>query len=147
MIHIELDKVESMIALPFHPSNAYTIKEFRANAKEILAKVEAEAKVKFPKCDLQLVSKVQEDGSVLADQGIIAGCAGGMFDSIVEASDILATGNVGNSYFNMSVYPTSIPVSLALTKAGVSADLVRLSVGIEHIDDIKEDILGALDRI
>ena len=125
MIEIDLSKMESMIALPFHPSNAYTIKEFLANAKEILAKVEAEAKVKFPKCDLDLVSKVQEDGSVLADQGIIAGCAGGMFDSIVEANNILATGNVGNSYFNMSVYPTSIPVSLALTKAGVSAELLQ----------------------
>ena len=125
MIEIDLSRMESMIALPFHPSNAYTIKEFLANAKEILAKVEAEAKVKFPKCQLDLVSKVQPDGSVLADQGIIAGCAGGMFDSIVEANDILATGNVGNSYFNLSVYPTSIPVSLALTKAGVSASLLQ----------------------
>ena len=124
MIEIDLSKMESMIALPFHPSNAYTIKEFLANAKEILAKVEAEAKVKFPKCSLDLVSKVQEDGSVLADQGIIAGCAGGMFDSIVEASEILKTGNVGNSYFNLSVYPTSIPVSLALTREGVTADLL-----------------------
>ncbi len=125
MIEIDLDRVESMIALPFHPSNVYTIKEFLANAKEILAKVEAEAKVKFPKCDFDLVSKVRTDGSVLADQGIIAGCAGGMFDSITEASDILKTGNVGNSYFSLSVYPTSIPVSLALTKAGVTAELLQ----------------------
>ena len=124
MIEIDLSKMESMIALPFHPSNAYTIKEFLSNAKEILAKVEAEAKVKFPKCNLDLVSKVQPDGSVLADQGIIAGCAGGMFDSIVEASEILKTGNVGNSYFNLSVYPTSIPVSLALTREGISAELL-----------------------
>ena len=125
MIEIDLDKMESMIALPFHPSNAYTVKEFLANAKEILAKVEEEARIKFPKCQLDLVSKVQPDGSVLADQGIIAGCAGGMFDSIVEASDILKTGNVGNSYFNLSVYPTSIPVSLALTRHGVSASLLQ----------------------
>lgn len=125
MIEIDLDRMESMIALPFHPSNAYTVKEFLANAKEILTKVEQEAKVKFPKCKLDLVSKVQEDGSVLADQGIIAGCAGGMFDSIVEASHILKTGNVGNSYFNLSVYPTSIPVSLALTRHGVSAELLQ----------------------
>ena len=124
MIEIDLSKMESMIALPFHPSNAYTIKEFLANAKEILAKVESEAKVKFPKCELDLISKVQPDGSVLADQGIIAGCAGGMFDSIVEASEILKTGNVGNSYFNLSVYPTSIPVSLALTREGISAELL-----------------------
>ena len=124
MIEIDLSKMESMIALPFHPSNAYTIKEFLANAEEILAEVEAEAKKKFPNCNLDLVSKVQPDGSVLADQGIIAGCAGGMFDSIVEANDILKGGNVGNSYFSLSVYPTSIPVSLALTRAGVSAELL-----------------------
>ncbi|MBR2335597.1 MAG: hydratase [Clostridia bacterium] len=124
MIEIDLSKMESMIALPFHPSNAYTIKEFLANAKEILSEVESEAKKKFPKCSLDLVSKVQPDGSVLADQGIIAGCAGGMFDSIVEANYILKGGNVGNSYFSLSVYPTSIPVSLALTRAGVSADLL-----------------------
>jgi aconitate hydratase len=124
MIEIDLSKTESMIALPFHPSNAYTIKEFLANAREILEKVEAEARIKFPKCKLDLVSKIQPDGSVLADQGIIAGCAGGMFDSISEASEILKTGNVGNSYFSLSVYPTSIPVSLALTKQGISADLL-----------------------
>ncbi|MBE6584325.1 MAG: hydratase [Ruminococcaceae bacterium] len=124
MIEIDLSKMESMIALPFHPSNAYTIKEFVANAKEILASVEAEAKAKFPKCKLDLLSKIQPDGSVLADQGIIAGCAGGMFDSIVEANAILKGGNVGCDYFSLSVYPTSIPVSLALTRRGVSAELL-----------------------
>ncbi len=124
MIEIDLSQTESMIALPFHPSNTYTIKEFVANAKEILASVEQEARAKFPKCRLDLVSKVQEDGSVLADQGIIAGCAGGMFDSIAEANEILKNGNVGNSYFSLSVYPTSIPVSLALTRNGISAELL-----------------------
>ena len=131
MIEIDLSKMESMIALPFHPSNVYTIKEFLANAKDILTKVEAEAKVKFPKAKYDLVSKIQPDGSVMADQGIIAGCAGGMFDSIVEASEILKCGNVGNSYFNMSVYPTSIPVSLALTREGVTADLLQNGVAIK----------------
>jgi len=124
MIEIDLSKIESMIALPFHPSNAYTIKEFLANAKEILSSVEAEAKAKFPKCSFDLVSKIQKDGSVLADQGIIAGCAGGMFDSIAEANAILKNGNVGNGYFSLSVYPTSIPVSLALTRSGISAELL-----------------------
>ena len=131
MIEIDLSAMESMIALPFHPSNVYTIKEFIANAKEILASVEAEAKLKFPKAKYDLLSKIQPDGSVMADQGIIAGCAGGMFDSIVEASKILEGGNVGNSYFNMSVYPTSIPVSLALTREGVTADLLQNGVAIK----------------
>ena len=125
MVEIDLSKMESMIALPFHPSRAYTIHYFNEHAKELLAEVEAEAAEKFgKKAKLDLVSKVRADGSVMADQGIIAGCAGGMFDSIDEASSILKTGNVGNSYFNLSVYPTSVPVSLELTRIGVSAELL-----------------------
>ncbi len=125
MVEIDLSKMESMIALPFHPSRAYTIHYFNEHARELLAEVEAEAAEKFgTKAGLDLVSKVQPDGSVLADQGIIAGCAGGMFDSIDEASSILKTGDVGNGYFSLSIYPTSIPVSLELTRIGVSADLL-----------------------
>lgn len=124
MITINLDAAESMIALPFHPSNAYTIHEFIQNSREILTSVESEAKSKFPKCTYDLQSKVQADGSVLADQGIIAGCAGGMFDSIDEAASILETGNPGNNYFSLSVYPTSVPVSLELTRIGVTASLL-----------------------
>ncbi len=124
MIEIDLSMAESMIALPFHPSNAYTIKEFLANAREMLAEVESEAKLKFPKCRLDLMSKLLPDGGVMADQGIIAGCAGGMFDSIAEAGEILKCGNVGNDYFSLSVYPTSIPVSLELTRRGISAELL-----------------------
>ncbi len=130
MIEIDLSKMESMIALPFHPSNAYTIHEFTANAKEILAKVEEEAKKKFGKCNLDLCSKVR-DGKVYADQGIIAGCAGGMFDSIDEASAILKDESTGNGYFSLSVYPTSVPVSLALTKLGVTADLLQAGAVIK----------------
>ena len=124
MIEIDLSKMESMIALPFHPSNAYTIHEFVEHADEILAKVEEEAKKKFGKCNLDLRSKVK-DGKVYADQGIIAGCAGGMFDSIDEASSILKDQSTGNGYFSLSVYPTSVPVSLELTKIGVTAELLQ----------------------
>ncbi len=123
MIEIDLSKMESMIALPFHPSNAYTIHEFVENAEEILASVEEEAKKKFGKCNLDLTSKVR-DGKVYADQGIIAGCAGGMFDSIDEAASILRDESTGNGYFSLSVYPTSVPVSLELTRIGVSAELL-----------------------
>ena len=130
MIEIDLSKMESMIALPFHPSNAYTIHEFIENADEILAGVEAEAKKKFGKCNLDLRSKVK-DGKVLADQGIIAGCAGGMFDSIDEASAILKDQSTGNGYFSLSVYPTSVPVSLELTKLGVTADLLSAGAVIK----------------
>ena len=130
MIEIDLDKMESMIALPFHPSNAYTIHEFLENADEILAKVEKEAKDKFGKTNYDLRSKIK-DGKVIADQGIIAGCAGGMFDSIDEAASILRGGSTGNGYFSLSVYPTSIPVSLELTKIGVTADLLAAGAVIK----------------
>ena len=130
LIEIDLDKMESMIALPFHPSNAYTIHDFVANADEILASVEAEAKKKFGKCNLDLRQKVR-DGKVYADQGIIAGCAGGMFDSIDEAAAILRGESTGNGYFSLSVYPTSVPVSLELTKIGVSADLLQAGAVIK----------------
>jgi len=130
MITIELDKVESMIALPFHPSNAYTIHEFLENADEILAKVEAEAAKKFPKAHLDLRSKISEKG-VLADQGIIAGCSGGLFDNIVEAADILKGGSTGNGYFSFSVYPTSIPTSLALTRNGKTEALLEAGAVIK----------------
>ena len=124
MVHIELDKVECMIALPFHPSNAYTIHEFNERADELLAGVEAEAKKKFPKAHPALRSKVTRDG-VLADQGVIAGCSGGTFDNIVEAADILQGGSTGNGFFSLSVYPTSVPVSLALTRAGKTETLLE----------------------
>ncbi|MBR0507127.1 MAG: hydratase, partial [Clostridia bacterium] len=130
IITIELDKVESMIALPFHPSNAYTIHEFLENPKEILAKVEEEARKKFPKAHLDLQSKISEQG-VLADQGVIAGCSGGLFDNIVEAADILKGGSTGNGYFSLSVYPTSVPTSLALTRAGKTEALLEAGAVIK----------------
>ncbi len=130
MITIDLSKQESMIALPFHPSNAYTIHEFNANAKEILEKVEKEAAEKFGGLKYDLVSKAH-DGKVYADQGIIAGCAGGIFDNIVEAANILDSKNTGNGYFSLSVYPTSVPTSIELTKIGVTEKLLRAGAVIK----------------
>lgn len=123
-ITIELDKVEPMIALPFHPSNAYTIKEFLANAEEILKGVEVDARRRFPKADPQLTDKIH-DGGVWADQGVIAGCAGGLFDNIAEAADILRGKFTGSGAFSFDVYPTSVPVSLELMKLGATADLLE----------------------
>ena len=130
LITIDLDKAEAMIALPFHPSNAYTIHEFNENAKEILAGVEKEASEKFGKVKFDLVSKVK-DGKVYADQGIIAGCSGGLFDNICEAAAILDGKSTGNSYFNLSVYPTSVPVSIALTENGSTRKLLEAGAVIK----------------
>lgn len=124
LITIDLDRAESMIALPFHPSNAYTIHEFTANAKEILESVEKEAAAKFKNVTYKLTDKVR-DGKVYADQGVIAGCAGGLFDNIDEAAAILKDQSCGNGYFSLNVYPTSVPVSLELTKVGATAELLK----------------------
>jgi len=130
MVHIELDKVAPMIALPFHPSNAYTIREFLDNAPAILKQVEEEAAKRYPKAKVNLMDKIH-DGSVWASQGVIAGCAGGMFDNIDEAAQILADGSVGCGEFGLSVYPTSIPVSLELTKIGATAALLQTGAVIK----------------
>ena len=130
MIAIDLSKIESMIALPFHPSNAWTIHEFLENAQELLAKVEADAAKRFPKTHPHLTDKIH-DGGVWADQGVIAGCSGGLFDNITEAADILKGGSTGNGAFTLDVYPTSVPVSLELTRDGVTADLLTTGAVIK----------------
>ena len=127
---IELDKMESMIALPFHPSNAYTIHEFNERAEELLAAVEEEAKKKFPKAHLDLRSKITAKG-VQADQGVIAGCSGGLYDNIVEAADILRDGSTGNGYFVLDIYPTSVPTSLELTRTGKTEALLEAGAVIK----------------
>ncbi len=123
-IKIDLAKMESMIALPFHPSNAYTIHELQANP-EILREVEKAAKAQFgDKVDFRLMDKVV-DGKILIDQGVIAGCAGGMFENICEAAAILDGKSTGDGYFNLSVYPSSVPVNLALIRNGVQGKLLE----------------------
>ncbi len=130
MVSIDLSKVEPMIALPFHPSNAYTIREFLDNAPALLRQVEEEAKARYPKAKICLTDKIR-DGGVWASQGVIAGCAGGMFDNIDEAAQILGAGSVGADEFSLSVYPTSVPVSLELTKIGATTDLLRCGAVIK----------------
>ncbi len=123
-IELDLSQVEPMIALPFHPSNAWTIREFLSNARELLTGVEADARKRYPKARINLADKIH-DGGVWADQGVVAGCAGGLFDNITEAADILRGGSCGDGYFALDVYPTSVPVSLELTRIGAAADLLQ----------------------
>ena len=127
MIRIDLDKMESMIALPFHPSNAYTIHYFNEHKEELLSGLQAEAEKRYPGLKIDYMSKLR-DGGVYATQGFMGGCAGGMFDSIQEAAAILDGKSTGNDYFSLSVYPTSIPVSLELTRIGAAAKLLEAGV-------------------
>ena len=128
MIRIDLSQQEAMIALPFHPSNAVTIHELQADPVGILTRIEEDAKKRFgTKVDVHLVDKVV-DGKVHADQGIIAGCSGGTYDNLAEASAILKGKSIGNDYFTASAYPQSTPVSMAVTREGITADLMEAGV-------------------
>lgn len=98
VIYLDLGRIESMIALPFHPSNAVTIHEFNERAKELLEEVDQEAERLFGKNKLQLSHKIK-DGRVIADQGSIAGCAGGLFENLQEAAEILKDATLGKDGF------------------------------------------------
>lgn len=131
MIKIDLSKQESMIALPYHPSNAYTIHELQANPEKILREVEEDSKKRFgDKIEIDLVSKIK-DGKVWADQGIIAGCAGGTYDNLAAAAAILKDKSTGNGYFTASAYPQSVPVYLAATRSHIAEDLLEAGVAIK----------------
>ncbi|MBQ3110787.1 MAG: hydratase [Clostridia bacterium] len=122
---IDLSEIECMIALPFHPSEAYSIKEFNENAADILRGVELRAEEQFgKKAQLHLTEKLT-NGRFMVDQGVIAGCSGGMFDNIMEAAAILDGGDIGNGYFSLSVYPSSVPINLALIRNGAQAKLLE----------------------
>ena len=128
VVHIDLSKVECMIALPFHPSKAYTIHELQADPEGIFKKIEAD-------CNKQLGGKVTmdlcrniKDGKVTCDQGVIVGCSGGMYENIVEAAAILKDQSIGNGYFDMSVYASSTPINLAITRNGTAAQLMEAGV-------------------
>ena len=124
MIYVDLDKVKPMIAMPFHPSNAYTIEELNANLMDILDECEKKAKVSFgDKVDFTLKDKVI-DGKLYVEQGIIAGCAGGGFENICDAADILKGANIGCDEFTLSVYPASTPIYVELARNGKLADLM-----------------------
>ncbi len=128
VIKIDLSKQESMIALPFHPSNAYTIHELQENPEAILRAVEEDAKARYgDKVDVRLVDKLV-DGKVVADQGIIAGCSGGTYDNLSEAAAILKGQSVGNDYFTISAYPQSIPVAMAVTRGKIQEELLEAGV-------------------
>ena len=125
LVYVELDKIRPMIAMPFHPSNTYTIEELNANLMDILDDVEKKAQVSLDgKIPYTLKDKVK-DGKLYVEQGIIAGCAGGGFENICDAADILRGASIGSDAFTLSIYPASTPIYMELAKNGVLADLLQ----------------------
>jgi len=125
MVYVNLSEIKPMIAMPFHPSNTYTIDEVNANLKDILHDVEQKALVSLDGAvDYSLQNKII-DGRLYVEQGIIAGCAGGGFENICAAADIIKGKNIGTDEFTFSVYPASTPVYMELVKNGAVADLMQ----------------------
>ena len=125
LIEVDLDKIRPMIAMPFHPSNTYTIEELNANLMDILDETEKRAKVSLDGAvDFTLKNKVK-NGKFIVDQGIIAGCAGGGFENICAAADILKGRYIGADEFTLSVYPASMPVYMELIRNGCAATILE----------------------
>jgi len=126
IIRIDLSSVESMIAMPFHPSKAFTIHELQEKPVQIFKEIQdeynntAENKVK-----LDLLNCINNNSEVVCEQGVIVGCAGGMYENISEAADILRDKSIGNSYFELSIYPASTPITLAMTRDGLAEALIK----------------------
>ena len=133
VVEVDLSTIEPQIALPFHPSNVFNLSDVIANPYDIFAKVESEGnkllsanKVKF-----NLMDKITKDGKVQVQQGIIAGCAGGTYDNIIEASNIIDGKYIGKNEFTMSVYPSSQPIYYDLMNKGAIAKLVKSGANIK----------------
>ncbi len=124
VVYVDLSKIKPMIAMPFHPSNTYTIDEVNANLADILHDVEKRALVSLDGAvDYSLQDKIR-DGKLYVEQGIIAGCAGGGFENICAAAEIIKGKNIGSDAFTFSVYPASTPVYMELVRNGAVADLM-----------------------
>ena len=124
VVYVDLSKIKPMIAMPFHPSNTYTIDEVKANLKDILHDVEQRALVSLDGAvEYSLQDKIR-NGQLYVEQGIIAGCAGGGFENICAAAELMRGRNIGSDAFTLSVYPASTPVYMELLKNGAIADLM-----------------------
>jgi len=125
LIEVDLGKIRPMIAMPFHPSNTYLLDEVNKNPEDILHEVEEKAKVSFGKdINFKLTDKIK-NGRIQVDQGIIAGCAGGGFENLCAAADILKGKYIGNDEFSLSLYPASQPVYIELVRNGTVATLME----------------------
>ena len=125
MITIDLSEIKPMIAMPFHPSNTYTIEELNQNLMDILDDVEKRARVSLGEDVAFTLKDKVRNGRLYVDQGIIAGCAGGGYENITDAADILRGKSIGADEFTLSVYPASTPIYMQLVKNGCAADLME----------------------
>lgn len=131
LIYVDLSKIKPMIALPFHPSNTYTIDELRENPADIFAEIEKKAKkILDPRVQFTLQDKIV-DGKIQVQQGIIAGCSGGTYSSIMAAADILKGKETGHDAFNLSVYPSSQAVFMDLLKRGKITELMATGATVK----------------
>ncbi len=125
VVYVDLSKVRPMIALPFHPSNTYTIEELNANLSDILHDVEEKGRKQLTgDVEFKLTDKIH-DGRLYVEQGIIAGCAGGGFENICDAVDILKGHYIGSDEFTLSVYPASVPIMMELINNGRAAEILH----------------------
>jgi len=125
MIYVDLSKIRPMIAMPFHPSNVYTIEELNANLDDIIAEVEKSgaSQLESDTVKFTLRDKIKE-GRLFVEQGVIAGCAGGTYENICDARDIIKGHSIGDGEFALSVYPSSQPVFLSLVENGAIGDIM-----------------------
>ena len=131
VVYVDLSTVKPMIALPFHPSNTYEIEELNANLSDILHKCEQDSKELLgDKVNLNLTDNIR-DGKLYVEQGIIAGCAGGGYENICDAADILKGASIGSDEFTLSVYPASTPIFMELVKNGRMAELLETGAVIK----------------
>ncbi|MDR2546199.1 MAG: hydratase [Lachnospiraceae bacterium] len=130
-ISIDLSRIEPMIAMPFHPAHVYTIANVSANPAEILREVEKRAvAILGDTIPFSIKDKIR-DGKLFVEQGIIAGCAGGGFENICAAADILRNKSIGSDFFSLSIYPASMPVYMELIRNGCAADLIAAGAVIK----------------
>ena len=125
VVEVNLSEIRPMIAMPFHPSNVYTVEEVNRNLADVLHEVEERAKVSLDNAVPYSLQDKIVDGRLLVDQGIIAGCAGGGFENICQAADILDGASIGSDAFTLSVYPASMPVYMEIVKNGVAAKILE----------------------
>ena len=130
LVTVELDKVEPMISLPFHPSNAFPIREFKANMADLLHQVDVDAAEQLGVKNAPSLLRKALDGRFRVDQGVIAGCSGGTFQNLKRAAEILKGCSTGHDAFWLSCYPGSMPINLELTRCGAIAQLMAAGASI-----------------